>query len=87
LGADLSCSLVTVTCNSSGPIRADEALLDRGELRLVTLDVDVHVLQLADPLGVAIDQHLAVPLGDVPPCVLLTLVHRRRLPYLPHRLV
>jgi hypothetical protein len=49
---------------------------DGAELRLVSLDVDVDVLQLADLLPVAIDQHLAVPLGDVPFGVPLVLGHR-----------
>src|SRR6476646_3735236 len=56
---------------------ADEALLDGGELRLVILNVDVDVLQLSDPLAVAIDQHLAVPLGDVPIGILPVFVHCR----------
>src|SRR5690348_17435512 len=58
---------------------ADEALLDGGELRLVILNVDVDVLQLSDLLAVAIDQHLAVPLSDVPIGILLVLGHCRSL--------
>src|SRR4029453_19404182 len=46
-------------------VAANQALLDGAEHRLVGLDVDVHVLELADLLPVAVDQRLAVPLGDV----------------------
>jgi hypothetical protein len=57
-------------------VAADQALLDGAEHWLVGLDVDVHVLELADLLPIAVDQRLAVPLGDVrvmshcflPPC-------------------
>src|SRR6185312_3486774 len=56
-----------------GQVAADEALLDGRELRLVGLDIDIDILKLADPLPVAIDQHLPVPLGDVPLRVLLVL--------------
>jgi hypothetical protein len=45
-------------------VTADEPLLDGAELRLVVLHIDVNVLQLADLLTLAIDQQLAVPLGD-----------------------
>src|SRR6476646_9774774 len=62
---------------------ADEALLDGGELRLVILNVDVDVLQLSDPLAVAIDQRLAVPLGDVPIGILLVFGHCRSLLVFP----
>jgi hypothetical protein len=36
-----------------------------GEHGLVGFDVDVHVLELADLLPVAVDQLLAVPFADV----------------------
>src|SRR5579862_2068583 len=58
-----------------GQVAADETFLDRAELRLVVFDVDIDVLQLADLLAVAIDQHLAVPLGDVPLRLTLVLGH------------
>ena len=91
LGADLTCSLdhrylqlvrpyLDTAERDKGQVATDEPLLDGRELRRVVLDVDVDVLQLADPLAVAIDQHLAVPLGDVPFRVLLMLGHRCRLP-------
>src|SRR5947209_5398932 len=57
-------------------VPADEALLHGAELGLVGLNVDVNVLQLSDPLAVAINQHLAVPLGDVPLRLPLVLGHR-----------
>jgi hypothetical protein len=56
-------------------VGADEAFLDGGELRLVGLDVDVDVLELADLLAIEIDQELAVPVGNVPTGVLLWLDH------------
>jgi hypothetical protein len=59
-------------------VAADEALLDGGELRLVVFDIYVDILQFADPLAVAIDQHLAVLLGDVPLGVLLVLGHHQQ---------
>src|SRR4051812_42840792 len=62
-----------------GQVATDEALLDSAELGLVVLDVDVDVLQLADLLAVTVNQHLAVPLGDVPIGLLLVLGHRRSL--------
>jgi hypothetical protein len=46
-------------------VTADQTLLDGAEHRLVGLDVDVDVLELADLLPLAVDQRLAVPLGDV----------------------
>src|SRR5436305_951335 len=62
-----------------GQVAANEALLDGGELRLIVLDVDVDVLQLADPLAITINEHLAVPLADVPTGTLLVFGHRRSL--------
>ncbi|MGZ4218240.1 MAG: hypothetical protein ACXVHB_29855 [Solirubrobacteraceae bacterium] len=50
---------------------------DGRELRLVVLHVDVDVLQLADLFSVAIDQHFAVPLRDVPTGIFLLFGHRR----------
>jgi hypothetical protein len=60
-----------------GQVAADQTFFHGGELRLVVLDVDVDVLQLADPLALTIDQHLAVPLRDVPTGVLMALGYRR----------
>jgi len=37
-------------------VATDEALFDRRELGLVSFDIDVHVLQLADLFAVAIDE-------------------------------
>jgi hypothetical protein len=68
LGPDLDS-----TERHKGQVATDEALLDGRELRLVGLDVDVDVLQLADLLAVAVYQHLAVPLRDVPLGILLVL--------------
>jgi hypothetical protein len=48
-------------------VAVDKAFLDSGELRLVGLDVNVNVLQLSDLVAVAIQDHLAVPVGDIPP--------------------
>src|SRR5581483_4030887 len=48
-----------------GEMTADPALLDGSEHRLVRLDVDVDVFQLADRVAGVIDQALAVPFGDV----------------------
>src|ERR1700722_18199658 len=62
-----------------GQVTPDEPLLDGGELWLVVLNVDVDVLQLADLLTIAIDQHLAVPFGDVPLGTRLLLGHPRSL--------
>src|ERR1039458_10220254 len=68
LGPDLDS-----TERHKGQVAADEALLDGRELRLVRLGVDVDVLELAAPLAVAVYQHPAVPLGDVPLGLLLVL--------------
>ncbi|HEX5975029.1 MAG TPA: hypothetical protein VFY57_07715 [Rubrobacteraceae bacterium] len=43
----------------------EHALLDRVENRLVGLDVDADVLELADLVAVSVDQILAMPLGEV----------------------
>ena len=43
----------------------DKAFLDRGELRLVRLNVNIDILELADLLAITVNEHLAVPLGDV----------------------
>jgi hypothetical protein len=45
-------------------VATDQTLLDSAEHRLVGLDIDVHVLELADLLPVAVDQRLPVPLGE-----------------------
>ena len=60
-----------------GQVAGDEALLDGGELRLVGLNVDVDVLELADLLAVDVDEQLAVPLGDVLLGLFLMLGHGR----------
>ena len=44
----------------------DKALLDRAELRLVGLDIDVDILQLPGFLAIEINDHLAAPFGDIP---------------------
>src|SRR5690349_18949070 len=59
-----------------GQVAANEALLDRAELRLVVLDVDVDVLELADLLPLPVNQHLSVPLGHVPLGLRLLIGHR-----------
>jgi len=73
IGTDLACGRW-----DERQMTADKAFLDRGELRLVCLDVDVDVdiLQLADVLAVAIHQHLAVPLGDIPFGLVFIFGHR-----------
>jgi hypothetical protein len=43
-----------------------EAFLDGPEHWLVRFDIDVDVFEFADLLAVAVNQLLAVPLGDVP---------------------
>lgn len=53
----------------------NKALLHRCELRLVGLDIDIDVLQLADLLAIAIDEHLAVPLGHTPLRFTLSVGH------------
>ncbi|MGD0372730.1 MAG: hypothetical protein ABSC16_13665, partial [Candidatus Dormibacteria bacterium] len=52
-----------------------ETLLDSAELRLVGLDINVDILQPADVLAVAIDEHLAVPFGDTPRGLVLIFGH------------
>ena len=49
-----------------GQVPTDEALFDRAELGLISFDIDVYVLQLADLFAVAIDERPSVPFGDVP---------------------
>ena len=51
----------------------DKAFLHRGELRLVRLNVNVDILQLADLLAMTVDEHLAVPLGHIPLGLFLTV--------------
>jgi hypothetical protein len=51
-----------------GDVPTEEALLDGAELRLVGLDVDIDVMELADAFAVAIDEHLAQPVGSGPGC-------------------
>ena len=74
-GADLTCSLLTLTCSSARPTvippsrtkvryRQIKPSLTVATWRLVVLNVDADVVQLADPFTVAIDHHLAVPFGD-----------------------
>src|SRR5579884_2591016 len=48
-----------------GEVAADQALLNGAEHRLVGVDVDVDVFELADPFSVAVDECLAVPFADV----------------------
>src|SRR5581483_10656583 len=48
-----------------GEVASDQAFLDGAEHRLVGFDVDVDVLELADPHSVAADACLAVPFADV----------------------
>ena len=85
-GASLTCSLVTGTCTLSGPIvipisgtkrqvPPDEAFLHGPELRFVGLDVEVDLLEPADPLTVHVHEVPAAPLGDL-------AVHHRRLGHL-----
>jgi hypothetical protein len=54
---------------------ADKAFLHRGKLRLVCLDVNVDILQLADLFAVPIHQHLPVPFGGAPFRLFLIFVH------------
>ena len=42
-------------------VTTDEALFDRSELGLISFDIDVNTLQLADLLTVAIDERPTVP--------------------------
>jgi hypothetical protein len=46
-------------------VAGEQAFLHGAEHRLVGLDVDVDVFELADLLAVSVDQILAVPFGDV----------------------
>jgi hypothetical protein len=51
---------------SAGSTAVRNDAVDWHPLRLVGLDVNVDILQLADLLAVAIDEHLALPRGDDP---------------------
>ena len=54
-------------------VTADEALFDGSELRLISFDIDVNILQLADLLAVTVDERPTVPFGDVPSGLARTL--------------
>jgi hypothetical protein len=56
-------------------VTVDEAFLDCGELRFVGLDINVDILKLAYLLAVAVNEHPAVPFGDVPLCLVLIFGH------------
>jgi len=56
-------------------VPADKAFLHRRELRLVGLDINLDILQLADLLAIAVDEHLAVPLGHIPSSLSLRVGH------------
>lgn len=49
-----------------GQVTTEDALLDGAEVRFVGLDIHVAVLRLPDPFPVAIDYHLAEPVGNSP---------------------
>ncbi len=68
------------TQRHKGQMPTDEALLDRAELRFIGLDIDVHILQLADLLTVDIDEHLALPFSCSPLGLTLFVSHFRLLP-------
>ena len=54
-------------------VASDEPFLDGRELRLVRLDVDIDVLEPADLLALAVDEHPAMPLSNIPLSILLLL--------------
>ena len=56
-------------------VTIDEALFDRGELRLVGFCIDVDISKLANLLAVTVNKHLAVPRGDIPFCLVLIFGH------------
>ena len=54
-----------------GQMPVKKAFLDGSELRLVGLNVDVDVLQLAKLLAIAVDDHLPAPFSHAPCGVIL----------------